>query len=203
MTNSIQTIFFDFGNVLIDWDYHRIFGRFFPTPQAVDSFLAEVHFPEWNARLDAGFPFAEGVAELSARFPQYAPALHAYDTDWRKGVSGPIPGTVALLRRLKQAGYPLFVLSNFSAEKFPLMRAEYDFVSLFDEVILSGEHHLVKPNPAFFQLALRRAGRAASESLLIDDNLPNIKSARALGFRTIHFLSPAQLEAELIAMQIL
>lgn len=203
MTDIIHTIFFDFGNVLVNWDVHRIFERFFPGPEAVDSFLTEVGYLEWNRRLDAGLPFAEGVAELSARFPQYAHAIRAYDTDWRKGVTGPISGTVSLLKRLKRAGIPLFILSNFSAEKFTLMRAEYDFVSLFDGVILSGEHRLVKPDPAFFRLALRYAGHPASKCLLVDDHLPNIESARALGLQAIHFKSPAQLKKELAARRIL
>jgi 2-haloacid dehalogenase len=113
MNNSRKAILFDFGNVLVNWDVHRIFDRFFADPAAVDSFLTEVHYPEWNVRLDAGLPFVEGVAELAGQFPQYAHIIHAYDTDWDKGIAGPIRGTVDILHRLKQAGYPLYILSNF------------------------------------------------------------------------------------------
>jgi 2-haloacid dehalogenase len=203
MTDSRKAIIFDFGNVLVYWDVHRIFGRFFADPAAVDSFLAEVRYPEWNARLDAGLPFAEGVAELAGQFPHYAHILQAYDTDWRQGVAGPIHGTVNILQRLKQAGYPLYVFSNFSTETFIHMRADYDWVSLFDDVILSGELHLIKPDPAFFQTALHRIGRSAQECLFIDDHLPNIETARSLGFTAIHFQSPEQLERELKAQKIL
>jgi 2-haloacid dehalogenase len=203
MTDSRKAILFDFGNVLVHWDVHRIFDRFFADPAAVDSFLAEVRYPQWNARLDAGLPFAEGVAELARQFPHYAHILRAYDTDWRKGVAGPIHGTVDILQRLKQMGYPLYVLSNFSAEKFVHMREDYSFVSLFDEVILSGEHHLVKPDPAFYHTALRRIGRPARDCIFIDDHLPNIETARKLGMVVIHFQSPAQLERELKAQKIL
>jgi 2-haloacid dehalogenase len=203
MPSSLPSILFDFGNVLVQWDVHRIFERFFPTPAAIDSFLKEINYAEWNQRLDAGLPFAQGVAEHSAKFPQYARILQAYNTDWRKGVAAPIHGTVDILKRLKQAGYPLYVLSNFSTEKFVHMRAEYDWVSLFNDVILSGEHHLIKPDPAFFQAALQRIGRSAQECLFIDDHLPNIESARKLGLASIHFQSPAQLEMELKTLRIL
>jgi len=203
MNHSHKAIIFDFGNVLVHWDVHRIFGRFFADPAAVDSFLAEVRYPEWNARLDAGLPFAEGVAELAGQFPQYAPVIQAYDTDWRKGVAGPIHGTVDILQRLKQAGYPLYVWSNFSAQKFVRMREEYGWVSLFEDVILSGELHLVKPDPAFFQAALHRIGRSAQDCIFIDDHLPNIETARKLGMVAIPFQSPAQLEMELKTLQIL
>lgn len=203
MNISLTTLLFDFGNVLVNWDVHRIFEPFFPATGAIDSFLAEINYVEWNQRLDAGLPFAEGVAERTQKFPQYAQIIQAYDTDWRKGVEGPIHGTVEILRRLKQAGYPLYVISNFSAEKFPHMREEYSWVSLFDDVILSGEHHLIKPDPAFYQVALRRIGRSAQECLFIDDHLPNIESARELGIPSIHFQSPAQLEKELKTLHIL
>ena len=203
MPSSLPALLFDFGNVLVDWDVRRIFEPFFPSHAAIDSFLAEINYAEWNQHLDAGLPFSEGVAERAEKFPQYARILQAYDTDWRKSVAGPIHRTVELLPRLKQAGYPLYVLSNFSTEKFIHMREDYPWVSLFDDVILSGEHHLIKPDPAFYQLALRRIGRSAQECLFIDDALPNIESARALGMTAIHFQSPGQLERELKTLQIL
>ena len=203
MTDSRKAIIFDFGNVLVHWDVHRIFGRFFADPAAVDSFLTEVRYPEWNERLDAGLPFAKGVAELSQAFPQYAHIFRAYDKSWLDGVTGPIHGSVDILQRLKQAGHPLFVLSNFSAEKFVHMWEQYSFVSLFDEIILSGEHHLIKPDPAFFQVALHRIGRPPQECIFIDDHLPNIETARKLGMVVIHFQSPEQLERELKAQKIL
>jgi 2-haloacid dehalogenase len=203
MPSSLPALLFDFGNVLVDWDFHRIFKPFFPSNAAIDSFFAEINFAEWNQRLDAGLPFAKGIAEHTEKFPQYAHILQAYDTDWRKGVAGPIHGTVEILQRLKQADYPLYVLSNFSAEKFVHMRDDYPWVALFDDVILSGEHGLIKPDPAFYQLALQRIGRSAQECLFIDDVLPNIESARRLGLPSIHFQSPSQLERELKTLQIL
>jgi 2-haloacid dehalogenase len=203
MNTSIKAILFDFGNVLINWDVHRIFEPFFPSRTDIDSFLTEINYLEWNQLLDAGMPFAEGIAEHAKKFPQYAHILQAYDKDWCRGVAGPIHGTVDILRRLKQAGYPLYVLSNFSVEKFVHMREDYNWVSLFDDVILSGEHHLNKPDPAFFQAALHRIGWSAQECLFIDDHLPNIESARRLGLPSIHFQSPAQLERELKTLLIL
>ncbi|MBP8047620.1 MAG: HAD-IA family hydrolase, partial [Anaerolineales bacterium] len=84
-----------------------------------------------------------------------------------------------------------------SAEKFPLMQKRYDFLDLFDDMIISGEHKLIKPDPAIFQLTLDRIGRKASECLFVDDSFPNIEVARKMGFHTIHFQSPEQLERDL------
>ncbi len=197
MNSTITAIIFDFGNVFVKWDVYALYNRFFPNPQAVDSFLKEIDFAEWNAHQDAGRPFKEGIAILSAQFPHYADLIQAYDTYWNDSVTEVYNGTVEIVRKLKSEGWPIYLLSNFSAEKFPLMQQRFDFLDLFDDMIISGEHNLIKPDPAIFLLTLERIKRSANECLFIDDSLPNIETARKLGFQTIHFQSPEQLERDL------
>ena len=197
MTSPITTIIFDLGNVLVKWDVYNLYKRFLPTREAVDSFLQEIRFFEWNAHQDAGRSFKEGVAELSAKFPQYAELIKAYDTYWEECVTEEIHGSVEIAKKLKSAGWDLYLLSNFSAETFPLVQKRFDFLSLFDDCIISGEHKLIKPDPAIYHLTLNRIKRKAQECLFIDDSLPNIEAAKKLNFYAIHFLSPAQLDTEL------
>jgi 2-haloacid dehalogenase len=197
MTTSIQAIIFDFGGVLLEWDPHALYRRFINQPQQIDQFLAEVDFATWNAEQDRGRPFAEGVAELSSQFPHHAQLIRAYYDHWEDSIIGPIPGSVAILRRLKQAGYPLYALSNWSAETFPRVSKEYVFFDLFDDIILSGDVKLIKPDPAIFNLLLTRIRLPAQSCLLIDDSQPNIITAKSLGFNAIQFKSPEQLESEL------
>jgi 2-haloacid dehalogenase len=193
----IRAIIFDFGNVFVKWDAHKLYERFFPDPQSVTAFLQEIHFMEWNAQQDAGRPFAEGVAELSKKFPQYADLIQAYDTYWEDSITDTFDETVEIAKGLKRQGYSLYLLSNFSAEKFELIRPKYDFLKIFDDLIISGEHKLLKPDPAIFHFTLQRINHTASECLFIDDSLPNIETAKALGFYTIHYQSPTQLKQEL------
>ncbi len=197
MNPPVTAIIFDFGNVLVKWNPHALYHRFFPNPEAVDSFLREIRFTEWNARQDAGRPFSEATAELSSAFPKYTEQIQAYDTYWEESVMEVNHGTVEIVRNLKHAGWPLYLLSNFSAEKFPLMERRYEFLQLFDDMIISGEHKLIKPDPAIYQLTLNRIKRKASECLFIDDSAPNIETALKLGFQTILFQSPEQLEKDL------
>ncbi|HMV98489.1 MAG TPA: HAD family phosphatase [Anaerolineales bacterium] len=197
MDSAITTFIFDFGNVFVKWDIHALYNRFFPNPQAVESFLEEIRFHEWNAHQDAGRPFKDGIAILSEKYPHYADLIQAYDTHWEDSITHMYHGTVEILRRLKGEGWPIYLLSNFSAEKFPLMRERYEFLNLFDDMIISGEHKLIKPDPAIFQLTLERIDRTANECLFIDDSLANIETARNMGFHTIHFQSPEQLERDL------
>ena len=197
MTQSIRTIIFDLGNVLIGWDAHLLYNRLLPDPKTVDSFLEQIRFMEWNAKQDAGRPFHEGVAELSKEFPQYADLIQAYDTYWEESLTPPYEETVQIVRELKQADWSLHLLSNFSMEKFEIVRKQYGFFDLFDTMIISGEHKTVKPEKAIFEITLQRIGHRAEECLFIDDSLPNIETARKMGFHVIHYISPTQLRADL------
>jgi 2-haloacid dehalogenase len=198
MQTPIKAIIFDFGGVLLNWDPRNLYRRFFPgQPQAMDDFLSEINFYEWNARQDEGRSFAEGIAELSAQFPQHAHLIQAYYDNWEDSIIGSITGTVEILQTLKEKGYPLFGLSNWSAETYPRARHKYPFFDLFDDIVLSGEVKLNKPHPAIFNLLLNKIGYSAPECILIDDSQPNVDTAKELGFHVVHFKSPEQLEAEL------
>jgi 2-haloacid dehalogenase len=202
--NKSLTIVFDFGNVLVDWDPRYLYRKLFPDNEAaMELFLEEVDFIGWNQQQDEGRTFAEGVADLCDRFPDYCDLIRAYDERWEESLGGPIWQTVKVLRRLKQAGYPLYGLSNWSGEKFRLVCDQYHFFGWFEDIVLSGDVRLAKPDERIFQLLLDRIEKTAGECLLIDDSLENIMAARDLGFEIIHFTSAEQLEAELCERDIL
>lgn len=198
MSQTIKAILFDFGNVLLEWNPRYVYRRYFPDDdEAMESFLREVNFMEWNAQQDKGRTFAEGVAILAQQFPQYSDLIQAYHDHWSDSIGEHLDGTVKILKRLKGAGYPLYGLSNWSAETFPIARRKYDFFELLDDIIISGEVGSIKPEPEIFEIALRRIGKPAGECLFIDDSLANIEQARKMGFVTIHFQSSEQLEQKL------
>jgi 2-haloacid dehalogenase len=204
MSSHIKAIIFDFGGVLVGWDPRNLYRRFFPgQPQAMEDFLTEVNFMEWNAQQDKGRSFLEGVALLSDQFPHRADLIRAYHENWLESITGRIEGAVELLRALKEKGYATYGLSNWSVETFPIVRHEFNFMELFDGVVLSGEVKLIKPDPAIYELCLQMIGRPANQCLFIDDSQPNIIAAEKLGFDTVHFKSPEQLKAELQARQLL
>lgn len=197
MSTPITAIIFDFGGVLIEWDPRNLYRRYFDDPDAMEEFLEEVDFMEWNAHQDRGRPFAEGVAELSARFPHHALLIRAYHEHWEESIGEPILPVIELLKRVKAAGWPVYGLSNWSMETFPITRRRHAFFDLLDDYLLSGEVNLVKPDPAIFQIMLAKIGRAPAECVFIDDNPANVAASRALGIVTIQYQSPEQLEAEL------
>ncbi len=191
-------IIFDFGGVLLDWNPRHLYRKLFDDQDRMERFLVEIGFSEWNLQQDQGRPFAEAVAELSLRFPHYANHIKAFDERWEESIDGPIQATVDLLYRLKQSGSSLFGLSNWSAETFRRVRHQHAFLNLFEDIVISGEVGLIKPDPRIFHLLLKRMGRRAEECLFIDDSEANVAVARELGLQVIWFSSAAQLEKELI-----
>lgn len=203
MTIDIKAIVFDYGNVLLEWNPRHLYRRFFNDEETMERFLHEINFMEWNAQQDKGRPFSEGVAALSKEFPQHTQLIQAYHDHWKDSIGEAYWGTVEIMKKLKQAGYPLYGLSNWSSETFPLIREKYDFFDLFDDMIISGEVGHVKPHPEIFHILLERIGRPAQECLFIDDSLANIQQAQKIGFATIQFESPEHLEIILKEMKIL
>lgn len=204
MKTNIKAIIFDYGNVLIEWNPRHVYRRYFPDdPEGMEKFLSEINFMEWNAQQDKGRTFAEGVAILSEQFPHHANLIRAYHEHWVDSIGEAFTGTVEILKRLKKAGYPLYGFSNWSAETFPSVRAKHSFFDLFDDMVISGAVGYVKPEPEIYRILLEKVGKPAHECLFIDDSLPNIQQANKIGFATIHFQSPSQLEEELKYLQLI
>jgi len=196
-------IIFDMGGVLIDWNPRYLYRKLFANEAEMEWFLAEVCTQDWNVQQDAGRPFAEGVAALTAQFPAHTSHIRAFDERWDEMVRGPIAGTVTILEELAATGYPLYGLTNWSAEKFAQTRPRYAFFRHFRHILVSGQVKLIKPDPRIYQLLLDHVQRPAAECLFIDDSVPNVDAAQQLGFDAIHFQSPAQLRAELAQRRIL
>lgn len=199
-----EAVIFDFGGVLIDWDPRYLYRKFFNNDdQAVDRFLQEINFFDWNLKQDAGRPFKEAVAEACRRYPQHCVLIQAYDERYSESISGPIWSTVEVLRKVKQAGFPLYGLSNWSGEKWQQIRPQFDFFDWFDDIVISGEVGLIKPDPEIFRLLIKRISRMPGECLYIDDADDNIAIAEEFGFQTHHFETADQLKADLQELGIL
>ena len=200
----IRAVVFDFGGVLLDWNPRHLYRKLFGGDEAaMESFLAEIGFTDWNLAFDRGHPFSVGILELAARFPGYAGLIRAFDERWEETIAGPMADTVALLPRLKAAGYQLCGLSNWSAEKFALARTRYGFFDLLDTILVSGEVQALKPEPRIYGCLLERAGRTAGECVFIDDSEANVAAARELGFSAIRFESARQLARQLAELGLL
>lgn len=191
-------VLLDLGNVLVGWDPHRAFdGRL--APDAVDAFFSDVDFGRLNRRQDAGRPWREARAELESSLPEHLPALDAYVAHFDDALTGPVPGTAAIVQDLVSRGVRVLGLTNWSAELYHHAVPAASAIGLLEDVLVSGEVGLVKPDPAIFRLAARRFGLEPVRTVFVDDSEANVAAAAAEGFDALLFTDAATLRVELAA----
>lgn len=195
---KINTIVFDLGGVLIDWNPSYVFDKMFTDEERKKHFFENICTPDWNEMQDAGRTLKEATEELLAKHPEWKEYIEAYYGRWEEMLGGPIHGTVEILRQLKnEQKYKLYALTNWSAELFPIALKRYDFLHWFDGRVVSGEEKTRKPFREFYDVMINRFGLIPEQTLFIDDNFRNVEAAKQIGFKTVAFVSPPQLKEEL------
>ena len=171
---------FDLGGVLIDWNPRHLYRKLFDGDEkAMEHFLATVCTPSWNAQQDAGRTFADACASLRLAHPRQARLIDAWFERYDEMLAGPILGTVDLLTELRARGVPLYALSDWSAETFPVALKRFEFLQWFRGILISGQVGLLKPDPHFFQLFLETFAIDPARAIYIDDRKPNVAAAAA------------------------
>lgn len=196
----VEAVVFDLGGVLIDWDPRHLYRKLFPGDEAaMEAFLATVCTQEWNEEQDSGRSWDEAVAVLCRTHPRHRDLIAAYHYRWEEMLGGEISGTVDILAELRARQMPLYALTNWSAEKFPIARDRFPFLAWFRAIVVSGEIAMRKPEPRIFRHLLARHGLEAERTLFIDDSARNVTAARAEGMQAVQFTSPEALRAQLTA----
>lgn len=198
-----EAVLFDLGKVLLDWDPRYFYRQFFAGEAALERFVREVVAPEWILEMDAGKPAAQAIAERSRLHPEHAALIALWPRGWPAMLRGEIAGSVAILAELRERGRRLCALTNFSTETFPVARERHAFLAWFEEVVVSGEHGMVKPDPRIYRLAIERCGLDPAGTVFVDDSEANVAAGRAAGLHALHFTAPARLRAELVALGLL
>jgi len=201
---DIDTILFDLGAVLIDWNPRYLYrDHFRGDDAAMEHFLTEIVPNEWNRSIDAGKTFDEAVAERIKLHPTHADLIRLWRDGWPKMLADEIPGPVANLCELRDRGHRLYALTNWSAETFPIARERFGFLDWFDDIVVSGEVKLAKPDPRIFELTIARCRLAPGRTVFIDDSLHNVEAGRAAGLHALHFRNPDALRSDLAALGLL
>ena len=201
--NHPQAAVFDVGRVIVQWNLRALFEKLIDDAEELDWFLTNVVTEAWHFQHDAGRPLAEMVPERIAEFPDYERHIHAYAERFNETVPGPIDGTEALIRALHAGGVPILGITNFGAEFWADFRPNWPVFDLFQDIIVSGEEKLVKPDPAIYELAEKRFGLSGDALFFTDDNPANIEAAAARGWHAHLFEDAAGLEAELKRLALL
>ena len=196
--NSYNTIIFDLGGVLVDWNPRYVYRTIFKTEEEIDWFFENITTNDWNENQDAGYSIAEATDELVAQHPKWEKEIRAYYGRWLEMLGGPIEATVEIFKELKKnPNLKFYALTNWSAETFPHALERFEFLHWFDGRLVSGEEKTRKPFPDFYQRLLDKFSIDPAKAIFIDDNLRNVKAAEEHGMKAIHFLDPARLRDEL------
>jgi HAD superfamily hydrolase (TIGR01509 family) len=192
-------VVFDIGNVLVRWDRRYLYRKIFDDEERMERFLATALGMDFVSHTDLAEDFASAIATQAERFPEFAGEVRMFHERWIETLGGPIDENVALLRRLRASGKPVYALSNFARETFALAERHHDFLSEFDDRVISGHVGVVKPDARIYEILFERVGRRPSELLFIDDSVANVRASEALGMAAIHFVPGVDLESELVA----
>ena len=185
--SHIKQVIFDLGAVLLHWSPQDIVTSFTQDIALQQRLLAGVfHHPDWQAMDQGLISEAEAIEQFainSQTDPTLARQLMAHIRDCLT----PKTDTVALLTELKAAGYGIFGLSNICDEIYTDMVQRHVFFNQFDDLVVSAQANMIKPDPALFTYSLERFGIEAADTIFIDDSPANIEAAQQLGIHSVLF----------------
>jgi len=188
---------FDLGGVFFDWNPIYFYKDIFKSKDELEYFLSTVCNNEWNIKQDEGRLISEAESELILKFPKYINEIKLYYSNHRLMIRKVYQESVKALYDLKDKNIFCYALSNWSAETFKGMTDEYPFLNVFEGIVISGQEKKIKPNKDIYLIAIKRYMLNPNETVFIDDNFDNIKTAIQLGFKTIHLVDPNQIKKEI------
>ena len=106
----INSVVFDLGNVLIDWDPRYLYRKLFKTEEEVEWFLENICNDKWNSKHDAGYSFSRGINELSSIYPEFKQYIENWYYRWEEMLGAPMEGTIKILESLKKKKIPLSLI---------------------------------------------------------------------------------------------
>ncbi|HTW21594.1 MAG TPA: GNAT family N-acetyltransferase [Mycobacteriales bacterium] len=197
MSAAPTTVVFDLGNVLLDWDPRTLFARLIEDPDELDHFLGEVCTRAWHDAQDRGRPAEEAIAELAAKFPEYADLIAAYYARWPDMTTGAMPACVDIVRELRGAGIRLVALTNWPADTFEPARDRFPFFAWFEGIVVSGQEGIAKPDEEIFRRLLDRYDVDPATAVYVDDTQVHVDTASRLGMTAFRYRDAASLRRDL------
>ncbi|HEX5332740.1 MAG TPA: HAD family phosphatase [Cellulomonas sp.] len=194
---TVDAVVFDLGNVLVRWDpYLPFVGRM--DRAEVEAMFDEIDFPTINHGLDAGRPWAEARAEVFRRYPHRVDAFDFYREHFADSIPGPVDGSARLVRDLVGAGIRTLGLTNWSAETFHHAEPAAPAIGLLEDVLVSGEVGVAKPDRRIFRLLANRFQLDPGRTVFTDDSAPNVAAAAAEGYVAVLFTDADDLRTDLV-----
>ena len=193
----IRNIIFDLGNVIFNFKPEEFLRRFTIDYDYIEYFISNVIRSKIWLELDRGkISIKEAEIEFKKKFPKDQEFIELFFTYWMEMLT-PIQENVEILYDLKSNGYRIYILSNFIIEAFEFVKQKYDFLSLFDGKIISGQVKVIKPDLEIYRKLINKYGLIPEECIFIDDVRAFLSRAKKLNIKTILFNKNTDLRTEL------
>ena len=185
---------FDMAGVLVDWNQQALFGPLFDqSGKDQEDFFENIFGDEVQTAISAGQPMKKLISDLVKKFPTWSSEINAYWERWDEMLIGAIDGTVSVIGELHERGHRVYVLGNWGREEFERARPRFGFLETVDDILLSGDCGILKPDPQIFGLAEQRFNLIPENTIFIDDKSENVQIAISRGWNGIVFQNPRQL----------
>jgi putative hydrolase of the HAD superfamily len=192
-----MNVVFDLGGVVVAWNPEAIVASAVKDPALRPLARREIiDHPDWLAMDRGTLSLEEAVRRGTARSGLPEPLVRFLIESVAPSLVAN-PETVALMRRVRDAGHRLYCLSNMPVESMAHLEATYDFWNLFSGIVISARIGHCKPEPAIYEHLLETYDLVPHDTIFVDDMQPNLDAAASFGIRTIRFRSVAQCSQEL------
>ena len=191
---KIDTIIFDLGGVLVDWNPEYVFLKEFDGDRKkMKWFFDNICTSSWNEEQDGGKLMRIATQERIKLFPKHEKLIRMFYGRWEEMLKNEIPGTVEILNKLKKNNYKLIALTNWSAETFPVAIRKFEFLKSFEAIVVSGEIKMLKPFKEIYNYTINKYKLNPNKCVFIDDRLSNVVGAIECGIHGIQFEFPEKL----------
>jgi putative hydrolase of the HAD superfamily len=200
----IKNIVFDIGNVLaaFRWkDYISELGfegadDWQPGGRAARLAAVTTQHPLWREVDRGAMSLDDIITGMIAADPGIEDLVRLFFADRRRLVME-YDYSAGWLTELKNRGYKVYLLSNYSEDHFRYISKNFRFFGLENGRVISFEEKVLKPDACIYNILLDRYGLRAEECVFLDDTPANIDGAKAVGMKGIVFENYAQGRAEL------
>ena len=193
----IKNLIFDFGKVLVDYDFEAFFRNYIPDTERCQAFTPVLFNEELQQLLDREERSFEVIMEeVIEKNKEFEPEIRFFNEHYPEIVTNEVEGMYELLTRLKAEGYKLYGLTNWCSKVY-LTMAQFPIFKLLDGQIISSEEKFIKPEPEIYQRLFTKFNLKPEECVFADDKAVNIEGGKRLGMAGIVFTDAKQYEREL------
>ncbi len=193
----IKNIVFDVGDVLLEYRWKEMLTDYGMSKEKAE-YLGTTLFgdPLWEEFDVALRPRQDIIADYIDKYPEYKDEIVWFMSHGER-MHLPRPEVWEKVHELKEKGYGIYILSNYSEELFRIHTKGASFLDDADGVVVSYQIHKIKPDAAIYEHLLSTYGLQPEECIFFDDRPVNVEGARRVGIQAVTVTSREQLVEEL------